>query len=176
MRRRRRSSNLSPLGTLNPETIYARKKAAEWLVRLLDCSVALDDAFFKCAGWCIGGLRPVLHSLQEALEKNRHGGKKKVMLQSIKECLEEPESFFDDALMSLVGNHPRITKPLQDIIHRECERAAGMKVDGFTLARAKKLTKNLFGLSDEAVRICEYAFIVGNFDKSLDTHAGQARL
>jgi len=149
---------------LSPETAYARKKAAEWLLRLLDCSVALDEAFFECAGWCIGGLRPVLHSLQEALEKTRVSGKKNAM-QSIREGLEEPESSLDDALEELVRKHPRVTKPLQEIIRRECERTARMKVDGFSLARVKKLTKNLFGLSDEAVRICEYAFIVGNFDK-----------
>ena len=66
---RRRSSHHTSLDALTPETVYARKKTAEWLVRLLDCSVPLDEEFFECAEWCIGGLRPVVLSLQETLAK-----------------------------------------------------------------------------------------------------------
>ena len=162
--RRRSSQRISSLEVLSPETAYARKKTADWLLRLLDCSVALDAAFFECAGWCIGGLRPVLHALQEALETIRLTGKKNAMLQSIKESLEAPESSLDSALEDLILKHPRVTKLIQETMRRECERTARMKVDGFSLARVKKLTKSLFGLSDEAVRICEFAFILRNFD------------
>ncbi|MCL1828097.1 MAG: ATP-binding protein, partial [Oscillospiraceae bacterium] len=91
-------------------------------------------------------------------------------------------SSLDGALEDFVRKYPRVTKPFQEAIRRECEQAAKAKANGFTLARVKRLTKNLFGLSDEAVRICEYAFIVGNFGKveryfedSLEIHSYASR-
>ena len=164
--RKRRSSQRASLETLCPEMVYARKKTAEWLLRLLDCSVPLDEEFFECVDWCIGGLRPVLLSLKAALEKNRPSAKRDMAaFTRIKACLEEQDSYLDDALEELAKKYPRITKQVVKATRQECERMARRKTGGFTLARAKKLTKTLFGLSDEAVRICEYAFIVGNFDK-----------
>ncbi|MCL1986194.1 MAG: ATP-binding protein, partial [Betaproteobacteria bacterium] len=156
---------ISSLEALTPESAYARKKTAEWLLRLLDCSVALDEDFFACAEWCMGGLRPVLHSLHEMLGKNRSSVKRDGALKTIKECLKDPDSDLHEELKELVKRHPRITKHVSAMVRRECERAARAKARGFSLARVKKLTKSLFGLSDEAVRICEYAFLVGNFDK-----------
>ena len=153
---------------LNPEMAYARKKTAEWLLRLLDDSVAPDGEFFACAGWCIGGLRPLARSLQKSLEKTLPAGKSMALRHGVKEYLESSESPLDDTLEALVREHPRVARPLQEVLRRELTRTAGMKVAGFTLARVKKRTQALFGLSDEAVRLCEYAFLIEAFSAMED--------
>jgi AAA+ superfamily predicted ATPase len=163
--RRRKHRNLAAKSTINtPETAYARGRTAQWLTRLVEQGVALDDSFFECFGWAIGGLQHPLQLLTEEIKKLPAKAAVKAAAKSVRSALDGSTHHLDNAFEAIVEEHPVLHGAIYEIVMQECA-AAAKKCDKnsnvFTLAQNK--LAHTFGLSKDACALCEFVFIKETF-------------
>ena len=152
-------------GTLDvPETVYARCKAAGWLLKTLEQKVSLDSYFFDCLEWVAGGLRrPLQAILKEAKAPSRKAGIIKAR-EDIKGVLSKARSRLSGALEELVEEHPCLEAIITDVVLHECKEAQQL-CDNHAGAYSMALHRleQTFGLNEDCQTLCEFIFINQNF-------------
>ncbi|MBD5646127.1 MAG: ATP-binding protein [Desulfovibrio sp.] len=143
----------------SPEQQAPRAEAATWLLRLLDTeSIEPDEDFFTLAGWVCGGLKSFIKPLEEAaagiprlpalvrnILRELPRLKERRLAERFEEVAEASERLGRDLL-------EQVRARLAECAARTCESGMTGLIQGF------------FGLSDEAMTLCKYAFFVRNYN------------
>ncbi|MDR2800676.1 MAG: hypothetical protein LBB52_05335, partial [Desulfovibrio sp.] len=124
MRRRHRQIGNAIIATGTPETRYAQGKCAGWLLRLMEQGVKLDDDFFACFGWAVGGLSPFLKSLSGEIRNLPEKRPVSAFKRAVNEVIKSPEYHQDDNCEELVREHPMMKGVIVEMLRRECAAAA----------------------------------------------------
>ncbi|WP_298069558.1 ATP-binding protein [uncultured Mailhella sp.] len=156
----------------SPEVLYARHKAAQWIVAALDDSVSLSSDFFECLRWICGDLD--IHLLLDPLLKQtahlrtRSG---RTAHRALTKFLEENSpayiwNCFDD----LFEGNPCLIPYLSEQCKQLCRDIAQGGEDAGTSApelflAAQRRLKQIFGLEEDRARFCEFIFILQNFSE-----------
>lgn len=149
----------------NPELAQAKTQTAVYLLRLLETPIAIDfnDDFFKCLGWCSGGLKNVSTCLQRSFG-TLLGPKKEIT--KIKNALTALDDYPEDDLASpistLIKNHyvfaEQLTQRLRHILKKNAQLEQSAKS---TLPPAQRHIKTFFGLCKDSLKLCNLAFMLG---------------
>lgn len=143
-----------------PELSYARGKCAEWLLRLMDGGVALEDHFFGCLDWAAGSLRPIIQGLANEAESFPGKAVDKKCKKAISDALNAPEHRLDDELEELINAYPVLRASIVKQAREKCLAAiSGAAGCGKVYHDARKKLKAVFGVSDNLYTLCEFAFI-----------------
>jgi SpoVK/Ycf46/Vps4 family AAA+-type ATPase len=147
-----------------PETMYAKRRTAEWLLGLIKAGITMNDDFFSCLCWAIGNLRPVMKKIALALDAMPARPSVKKAASIAKEALDYPEHRLPDMLEELVNDFPFIEDATIGIVEAECRAASKVKrVESARYLQAGKLLKRTFGLDADSCRLCEFIFIKDSF-------------
>jgi energy-coupling factor transporter ATP-binding protein EcfA2 len=142
-----------------PESRYAQAKCAEWLLRLVEQGITLDSYFFACAGWTVGGLRPLLKTLAAENAKITGRGANSFK-NAVKSALEESDHRLDDEFEDLVREHPAWRDAVVGLVLRKCQAAAaGTAKPCKTFLAATNELRRMFNISDGLASLCEMAYI-----------------
>lgn len=158
--RYRASQTASMLGAASPENTFFRKQAATWLLRLLQFELPVDDYFFSLVFWIADGPESVARRL--ASEVPRPSGRTREARDAAKALKELPatrSNNLGDQLENIFENHPVLRKGIMDCITRIFSESAHKG----SAANPLQKIRRLFSLDNAAMRICLYAFGVGNF-------------
>ena len=154
----KRSTARSRASHANLEQAAPRAEVAAWLLRLLDSdNVEPEDDFFRLAGWACGGLKSFVKPVQAAaadIPRLPAG-----VRNSVKELSRLKERRLPDRFEELVEESERLGRALLEQVRaclaecagRKCETAMAEHIQGF------------FGLHDEAMALCKYAFYVRSY-------------
>ncbi|MBD5538534.1 MAG: ATP-binding protein [Desulfovibrio sp.] len=140
--------------------ILPRAEAASWLLRLLERdAVQPDEEFFEFVGWCSGGLTGFIRPVQEAaaaLSRLPAG-----VRSAVKELSRLKERRLAGRLEEVADDSERLKKAMLAHARKALEECAAQR--GETAMTA--LIQSFFGLDDEAMAICTYAFFTPNYDE-----------
>lgn len=148
-----------------PESRYACIRTAGWLMRILDKRVVVNSQLLDCAAWCLGGLDTCLHGLIEESKRYSLVSKTKDELQVLKELKRFSLFNLTNSLEEFLQEHPHHQKVVRALLQGECKQLSSVKMKrprSFVMA-AKRL-KDLFGLDQESVDLCEFLFINRAFE------------
>ncbi|WP_165076326.1 MULTISPECIES: AAA family ATPase [unclassified Desulfovibrio] len=138
----------------------ARAEAALWLLRLMERdSVPVDESFFEFVGWCCGGLKSLVRPVQEAASaiSRLPAG----VRSSVKQLSRLRERRLAARLEELADDSGRLASALAGLVREALEECSAQQ-------RETPITehiKNFFGLDDESIALCKYAFFVHNHDQ-----------
>ena len=164
IRRRKKAQALAPVVAASPETLYARQKAAQWLLAVLDKGVVMESDFFECLNWVgceLGALLKAVH-LESAKLRSKAG---KAAHEAVTQALEASKRRLCHECEDLVEENPclqplfleHISAMLEDM-GSSCPRA-----ELFQQARAE--LGRVFGLDAEAATFCEFVFLLQSFPR-----------
>ncbi|MDR3357249.1 MAG: AAA family ATPase [Desulfovibrio sp.] len=166
MRHRHHKIGGSTIAAVTPETSYAQGKCAGWLLRLMEQGVELDDDFFTCFGWAIGGLSPFLKSLSGEIKNLPEKRSVSAFKKAVNEAIKSPEYHQDDKCEELVREHPAMKGIIAEMLRRECVAAAADAAKNDDIWRtARKRLKRMFGISDALLQLCDFVFIQQSFSE-----------
>ncbi|MDR1660165.1 MAG: AAA family ATPase, partial [Desulfovibrio sp.] len=160
--------------SITPETRYAQGKCAGWLLRLIEQGVKLDDNFFACFGWAVGGLSPFLKSLSGEIKNLPKKLPVCAFKKAVNEAIKSPAYHQDDRCEELMREHPAMKGVIMEVLRRECVAAAvdAAKNDKIWRTSRKRL-KSMFGISDALLQLCDFVFIQQSFsdvENYMDDH------
>lgn len=142
------------------EHMPGRAEAASWLLRLLDReSVPIDESFFEFVGWCCGGLKGFVTLVQEAAAGISRLPAR--VRSTVKELSGLKERRLAGHLEELVDDSEHLGSILLDHVREALEKCAAQK----SKTAMAGLIQSFFGLGDEAMALCKYAFFVRNHDR-----------
>jgi hypothetical protein len=149
---------------VTPDTRYARIRTAGWLMRLLDKRVPLNSSLFDCAVWCLGGLDSFLDGLIDEAENYTPVSMVEDELETMREMKRLSGYSQTNSLEEFLEAHPRHSKPARLILQDECRSAHAVKMKRPRSYRmAAERLKDLFGLDQDSVELCEFLFINRTF-------------
>lgn len=165
MRRSFRIGCPAPADLVSPEAaLLGKTQVSQWLFRLLELSIPLNDHFFSCLHWCADSLKefePILKAQIKA-----YSGRSRIhvrLRQSDMELLKLPEKQLDDALEEFADDHawfqPRLRECLQSYVASRSTSGISYK----SRVRSLQKIQKFFGLSNDAMKLCSLAFLTGNF-------------
>lgn len=142
----------------SPEQQAPRAEAATWLLRLLDSdSIEPVDDFFRTAGWACGGLKSFVRPVQAAaadIPRLPAG-----MRSSLKDLSRLNERRLADRFEELAEESERLARAMLDLVRDRLEACAARTCE----TRMTGNIRSFFGLSDEAMSLCSYAFYVRTY-------------
>lgn len=147
-----------------PENMYARGKAAGWLLKSLEQNAALDSCFFECLQWVIGGLRRPLQDVQK--EAKKASGKSGIIAarKAVSEALRRSQDRLPSEFEELYEEHSCLEGIIVEFVKRECVTV--QKLYGTPMvpyASALKRLEKTFGINKDCQTLCEFVFINQNF-------------
>ena len=149
---------------VTPDTRYARIRTAGWLMRLLDKRVPLNSSLFDCAAWCLGGFDSFLDGLIDEVENYTSVSMVEDELETMREMKRLSGYSQTNSLEEFLEAHPRHSKPARLILQDECRSAHAVKMKRPRSYRmAAERLKDLFGLDQDSVELCEFLFINRTF-------------
>ncbi len=145
--------------TAAPNEVHPQALAATWLLRVIDMGLTdADSDFFTCAGWACGGLQALVSRYDKELSAK--GGRKKVSLRSdVHDLTKCSQRRLPEALEDFLIDYPEATATLNRYLSDMLQDVS--KTIEAPSSEAE-LIQQFFGLSDEATRLCEYAFMASN--------------
>lgn len=147
--------------TPSSEEKFIRGCTARWLLRLIDSGGTFSDYFFGCAGWVVGGLKPLAESIAKEVKAPAGRSKTLTMARSDLKDLAERRARIDDALEELY-QHECLQPQIRSLIIGKLEafsKGAGKITD----QKLYKRLHNLFGLDTRASEVCLFAFALGQY-------------
>jgi hypothetical protein len=146
------------------DSLYAKSRVAEWLMRLSDHGAPLSDSFFACLQWCTP-LKPVMRVMAEIIDKEPEGSVSAAARESLQDTIKEYGRRAARNLEELLAEYPCLVAPARESIKRQCRIAARNRGEGRAVyARRRARLKNILGLSREAVALCDFIFIEHSFE------------
>jgi len=156
--------SLSNTPLYSAEKKYMLGKCAEWLCKALDAKVSFDDDFFSFLESMIGNLRPFILVLIEETEKRC---KKNTALTAFKESCDyilDNDYNLRASLDNLANKYPFLKGIVEEIIRAICaDLMRTAPADYGQFYRARQQLCQLFGISQEAGRICEFIYFLETF-------------
>lgn len=144
-----------------------RKICAVWMLRGLDPECTDDSRFFACAGWCMGGVKTLAQELLKRLEPPKG---RTQQASSIREWLRKLENYparrLDDLMENMAQDCGVLRSAMREVITDALERIANSNAPAISEVLAK--IGKLFGLDDDALNLCAYAFCMENYDETQD--------
>lgn len=149
---------------VSPETALGKAQVSQWIVRLLELSIPLDSNFFSCLQWCTDDLKDLTTMLQGQIEDYPGRTHSHVRLrQSTVKLQNFPEKRLADALEEFADDNvwfqPQFKQCLQSFIANRPTK----KVSHKSCLRSLQKIQKFFGLSNDAMKLCSLAFLMGNF-------------
>lgn len=149
-----------------PEICYGKRRAAQWLLALSEDGLNLNAELFSCVQWILGDLRSLLKNikLQTAKFKSASGMAAHHAVQSV---LDGETHHYVSACRVLVEEHPCVCSYMGEQIIRHCRSVAedvNVALPKAYLSAGDHL-KQVFGLDDDDIAICEFLFIVQSFSE-----------
>lgn len=140
---------------------FYKKLGAQWLSRLLEFELPIDDNFFGLAIWIYGSPEDFVRYLQKNMDLP--GGKtaeEKRAIKAFRELGKSRMTHINSFLENLFDEQPllrqRLVACIQTILNEAVRTPA-------TLANPLKGLTRLFNLDKDAMQLCLYAFGVANF-------------
>jgi len=163
MARRKGAMQDRPRITGSPEMAYVKRRAAHWLMSVFDTRTNMDDGFFECLEWMCGGLLFLLEGVgrKSAKLRNRAG---RAAHEALKLALDAPRRRLRHECEELVEEHP----VMRDLFFEEvssllAELGSGEAEAPEFFSRARGRLEEVFGLENEALELCEFAFLLQHF-------------
>lgn len=147
----------------SPEENHARKLAGLWLTRMLDLNVPMNSEFFDCLHWVTGDLQSLLKGIKSSLTKNGRTGKFRKALNYIDENIDSEDMFIGRELSVLFNNFPSVQGLMKELALGACQAIQEPKKPYTPAEHAINNLHNLFGISEEACRFCEFVYFLGNY-------------
>lgn len=148
----------------SPETAYARRKAAQWILAVSSAPISLQSEIFECIQWIYGDLRPLIEQVerQTASLRSRAG---KEAHQAVKETLDGSSRRYSCECDDLVDDHPCLCTCFAEQIQRICrEVSESDEVEPAEVyVTARRELGRVFGIDEDCAAICEFIFIVQSF-------------
>jgi AAA+ superfamily predicted ATPase len=146
------------------DSLYAKSRIAEWLMRLSDYGAPLEDEFFSCLQWCTP-LKPMMRVMVEIIDKEPEGGVSAAARETLQDMIKEYESHAARNLNELLEKYPCLAVSAREAIRRQCRIVAHNRGEGRAIyAQRRTRLKNILGLSRKAVALCEFIFIEHSFN------------
>lgn len=152
------------------------KRTAVWLLRVMDLETTDDSRFYECAAWCVGGLKKLAQELCRRLPTPKGKGREATVTRDNLRLLAQTQSrHIDNALERMVNEDRFFHEAVLAAIREILEEAA--KVDAPSLGKVMGKIGKVFGLGEDALELCAFAFCLGNygaiehyFEDELDIH------
>jgi len=163
MARRKGATQERPRMTGSPEMVYAKRKAAHWMLSLFDRGTKMDASFFECLEWLLGGLGPLLEGVggKSAALRSKAG---RAAHEALKLALDAPRRRLHHECEELIEEHPVLRDMFFEEVSgllAELDSAEAEAPEFFTRARGR--LEEVFGLESEALELCEFAFLLQHF-------------
>lgn len=160
--RYRAPQKTSMMDAAGPENTFFRKQAAAWLLRLLQFELPVDDYFFSLVSWIAESPEGVARRISSEVPKpSGRTREARDAARALKELPSTRSASLDDRLENIFENHPVLRQGIMDSITRILREKAHMGAGN--AGNPLQKIRNIFSLDQAAMRICLYAFGVGNF-------------
>ena len=147
-----------------PETLYARAKAAGWVLTLLPRSPSLDDNFLHFFQWITGSLKGSLKKMETEVRALQ---RKKDLVKARTEFLElltNQESMLPSWTEELLEKHPCLKNLFIKLVRDECQAVHNLYASNSGIyTTASSRLKQTFGLNESCRTFCEFLFINQTF-------------
>jgi SpoVK/Ycf46/Vps4 family AAA+-type ATPase len=150
-----------------PEISHARARAASWLKFLSDRMIPLDEEFFNCLDWAIGGTHQLLDRLLEEIGRQDGSRGFAERRKAVEDAMEADINDVKFAAETLLRKHPLLDAPFRAIVGDVCEdvrREFACLERKSPYATARNRIKSIFGLSEDDSALCEFTFLSQTFD------------
>lgn len=148
----------------SPETAYARRKAAQWILAVCSTPFSMHSEMFDCIQWICGDLRSLLEGVERQTAGLR-GRAEKDAHQAVKEVLGRSSRRYSGECDDLLDVHPCLRMCFAEQIQRMCREVSESdemsSAESYSVARQE--LGRVFGIDEDCVAICEFIFIVQNF-------------
>ena len=163
MARRKGAMQKTPREAGSSELSYAKRKAAGWLLAVLDKGADMDASFFECLEWLLGGLGPLLESVQQASAALRSKAGRAAH-EAVTLALAAPKRRHHHECEELIEEHPCMQDIFADKVSAllTAMDSGEAAVPGF-FAQARGRLEEVFGLESDALELCEFAFLLQHF-------------
>lgn len=164
MRRPFRIGCPAPSVLVSPEAALGKAQVSQWLFRLLEIPIPLDNHFFSCLRWCANGLQSLPPLLQEQMTAYKDRSRLHSRLrQAVGELQNISEKRLDETLGEFAEDNAwfqaQFKLCLQSFISDRFPKDDSLKAS----ARSLQKIQRFFGLSNDAMKLCSLAFLTGNF-------------
>lgn len=165
MARRKGAMQEKTLISGSPETVYARRKAAQWMRAVLDKGTDMESYFFESLAWICGDLGSLLEGVcRESANLRSKAGK--AAHEAVKQALMAPKRRYPRECDDLMDDHPCLQDIFIEQVSIILESAAFSEAEGSELfVLARKRLETVFGLEDEALELCEFTFLLDTFPR-----------
>ncbi|MBR5882395.1 MAG: AAA family ATPase [Mailhella sp.] len=164
MARRKRTMQAAPSVTSSPETMYARRKAAQWMQAVLDKGIAMESSFFECLNWVgcdLGVLLSAVHQ-ESAKLRNKAG---KAAHEAITMALDAPKRRLHHECEELLEEHSCLQDTFLEHISAMLDKVQASHDIPTSFAQARAELGRVFGLDAEAATLCEFVFLLQSFPR-----------
>ena len=163
MARRKGAMQNTPREAGSSELSYAKRKAAGWLLAVLDKGADMDASFFECLEWLLGGLGPLLESVRQASAALRSKAGRAAH-EAVTLALAAPKRRRHHECEDLIEEHPCTQDIFADKVSAllTAMEPGEAAVPGF-FAQARGRLEEVFGLESDALELCEFAFLLQHF-------------
>lgn len=163
---RHRFSSGQTSALYSPENLYAKYRAAQWILAISDSSFSLHSELFECLQWICGDLRPLIeHAKRYTARLRSRAGK--AACQAVEDVLCVPSRRYASECDDLVEEHPCLyscfVEQIQQLCREVTESADISQIDVYSSARRE--LERVFGLDEDCTAICEFIFIIQNFNE-----------
>jgi len=164
IRRRKKAQALAPVVAASPETLYARQKAAQWLLAVLDKGVVMESDFFECLNWAgceLGALIKAVH--QESAKLRSKAGK--IAYEAVTQALEASKRRLCHECEDLVEENSCLQPLFLEHISAMLEDMGASIPHAKLFERARTSLSHVFGLDADASALCEFVFLLQSFPR-----------
>jgi SpoVK/Ycf46/Vps4 family AAA+-type ATPase len=124
----------------------------------------LETGFLACLEWCADGLVPILNVVNDSLIQKPEGAVIRETLQKF--AVNKSARSIAADLSEFLESHDQLNRPLKKAIESVCGGILKKRIPGRTMySRAKELLRRLWGLNGDAVELCEFFYILQNYDQ-----------
>ena len=164
MARRKRAMQSAPCVTASPETMYARCKAAQWMLAILDKGITMESSFFECLNWMGCELGTLLKAVQQESAKLRSKAGRAAH-EAVKQALDAPKCRLHYECKELIEEHPCLLDTFLEYITAILNKVQDCPDIPEAFGRARIELERVFGLEAEAATLCECVFLLQNFPR-----------
>lgn len=151
--------------TVSPETIYARRKAAQWMRAVFDRGTNMGSYFFECLEWACGDLDPLLEGVYRASASLRSKAGKEAH-EAVKQAISGPKHRYPRECDDLIDDHSCLRDIFTEQVSLFLDAAIFSETEGSELFQlARKHLETVFGLEGEALDLCEFTFLLDTFPR-----------
>lgn len=148
----------------SPEAMYARRRAAHWILNMAEESPVLDTALFRCVHWICGSLRSVLEDVERRIStlESRAG---RAAHHAVLEELGKDAHHHVEGCSILADEHPYVCSYCWEQIQKQCRHVAENRNVSLAVEYivAGNELNRVFGLDEDGIAVCEFAFILQHF-------------